>query len=155
MKKYRQRLSSSASDGLSKGIALSAFLSFSLLCTALAQQQRERVDVPIVIGGDKGVLACRGTGEVLVLDSKGAGFLPVQSGPDRPYREIDRLSNGDKVFICDQRGLWYAVVYSESHELMRECGVSRPWLIRQAYTGPCRYCWVPVHYVRTTSGEVR
>jgi hypothetical protein len=157
MKGYRQRSLNLASDGMefSKQIVLVAFLSSSLICAALAQQQRGRVDVPIVIGGDKGFDACAGTGEVIGLDSKGAGFLPVQSGPDRPYREIDRLFNGNKVYICDQRGLWYAVIYSESRELTRECGVGRPWQTRQAYTGPCRYGWAPVRYIRTTSGIVR
>jgi hypothetical protein len=146
-----------ASDGmhLSKQIVLIAFLTFSFLCTALAQQQRGRVDVPIVLGGDKEFNACTGTGEVIGLDSKGDGFLSVQSGPDSPYRKIDRLFNGNKVYICDQRGLWYAVIYSVSHELTLECGVNRPWQTRQAYTGPCRYGWVPVHYIRTTSGSVR
>ena len=111
-----------------KQIALIAGLSLGFLCTALAQQQRARLDVPIVIGGDKEFKACTGTGEVIGLDSKGNGFLPVQSGPDSPYREIDRLFNGNKVYICDQRGLWYAIIYSESHELTQECGVSKPWL---------------------------
>src|SRR6516162_7872847 len=110
---------------LSKQIAFIAGLSVSFLCAALAQQQRGRIDVPIVIGGDKEFNACTGTGEVILLDSKGDGFLPVQSGPDRPYREIDRLFNGNKVFLCDQRGMFYAVIYSESHELTQECGVSR------------------------------
>src|SRR5215472_17375489 len=111
---------------LSKQIGLVAGLSLSFLCTALAQQPRGRIDVPIVIGGDKEFNACTGTGEVILLDSKRDGFLPVQSGPDRPYREIDRLFNGNKVFLCDQRGMFYAVIYSESHELTQECGVSRP-----------------------------
>ena len=154
MKRYQQRSLNLASDGIefSKQIALIAFLSFSFICTALAQQQRGRINMPIVIGGDKELDACGGTGEVIGLDSKGDGFLSVQSGPDRSYREIDRLFNGNKIYICDQRGLWYAIIYSESRELTRECGVSRPWQTRQAYTGPCKYGWVPVHYIRTTSG---
>ena len=56
---------------LSKQIAFIAGLSVSFLCAALAQQQRGRIDVPIVIGGDKEFNACTGTGEVILLDSKG------------------------------------------------------------------------------------
>jgi hypothetical protein len=157
MKVYQQRCSNLAGDGVefSKQIALIALLSFGFICSAFAQPQRGRVDVPIVIGGDKEFDACAGTGEVIGLDAKGDGFLSVQSGPDRPYREIDRLFSGNEVYICDQRGLWYAIIYSESRKLTRECGVGRPWQIRQAYTGPCRYGWAPVRYIRTTTGIVR
>jgi hypothetical protein len=120
---------------LLKQIALTASLSLSFLCPTLAQQQRGRVDVPIVIGGDKQINACAGTGEVIGLDSQGGGFLSVQTGPDHAYREIDRLFNGNKVYICDQRGSWYSIVYSESHELTQQCGVSKPWETRQAIYG--------------------
>lgn len=140
---------------LFKRIALAAFFSFSFLCTALAQQQRARIDVPIVIGGDKQFNACAGTGEVIGLDSKRGEFLSVQTGPDRAYREIDRLFNGNKVYICDQRGSWYSVIYSEGRELTQQCGVGKPWETRQAYTGPCRYGWAQMRYIRTISGIAR
>jgi hypothetical protein len=139
----------------SKQIALTAFLSLSFLCTALAQQQRWRIDVPIVIGGDKQINACAATGEVGGLDSQGSGFLSVQTGPDRAYRKIDRLFNGNKIYICDQIGSWYSVIYSESRELTQECGVGKPRETRQAYTGPCRYGWAEMRYIRPISGIVR
>ena len=79
--------------------------------------------MPIVIGGDKQFNACAGAGEVIGLNSKGGEFLSVQTGPDRAYREIDRLFNGNKVYICNS---WYSVIYSAGRELTQQCGVGKP-----------------------------
>jgi hypothetical protein len=56
-----------------------------------------RIDAAIMIGGEEDLDACSSTGEVTGLDPSGDGFLSVRSGPGgRPYREIDRLFNGNR-----------------------------------------------------------
>ena len=119
----------------------------ALLCGMLpvVAQQRERIDAPIKIGGDSKFDACESTGQVVGLNPRGDGFLSVQCGPGgRPFREIDRLFNSNQVYICGEVGPWLAVVYPAG----RDCGVSTPWVIRQPYTGPCRYGWVHSRYIR-------
>ncbi|MGB5736293.1 MAG: SH3 domain-containing protein, partial [Thiohalocapsa sp.] len=54
---------------------------------------------------------CYALHEVRNLDPKGDGFLAVRSGPGSNYRMIDRLSNGDRVYVYTARGSWYGIVY--------------------------------------------
>ncbi len=116
-------------------------------------QQPEKLDVPIMIGGDDEIDACGSTGEVKGLDPKGDGFLSVRSGPGGShFREVDRLFNGNYVYICGESGPWLAVVYSNRRELGGDCGVATPQRVRQAYSGPCRQGWIHSRYVRVVAG---
>ena len=111
-----------------------------------------RIGVSIMIGGEEDLDACS-NGEVTGLDPSGDGFLSVRSGPGaRPYREIDRLSNGNEVYLCGSRGRWYAIVYHQSRKHHESCGVSTPWHKRRAYSGPCRYGWVHSQFIKVTAG---
>lgn len=113
-------------------------------------QQQGKIDIPIMLGADGDLDACGSVGVIVGLDPKGDGFLSVRSGPaGKPYREIDRLYNGNPVYICGEKGKWLAVVYPADG---RDCGVSSPWPKRLPYTGPCRYGWVHSRYVRLTAG---
>ena len=115
-----------------------------------ASAATRRIDVPVMAGGTK-IDACYSEGQVVGLDPNGDGFLSVQSGPGgRPFREIDRLHNGQMVSICTENGRWYGVVYSKGQAT--DCNVSSSWPIRQPYTGPCDYGWVHQRYVRITAG---
>src|SRR4051812_2488679 len=90
-------------------IALTAALS----CAAAAEGRK--IDVPIMLGGNEKFDACSSEGQIVGLKPGGDGFLSVRSGPGaRPYREIDRLYNGNRVAICDDDGPWYAVVYESN-----------------------------------------
>lgn len=117
---------------------------------ACAQQ---RVEVPIYIPpGDGQAATCSG-GEIVGLDPRGDGFLSVLSTPGRrPYREIDRLYNGQEVRICDQHGPWMGVVYEGHGRRMGDCKVDVDRPFRWVYTGPCAYGWVHQRYVRVTAG---
>lgn len=127
-----------------------AALAALLAPQAVNSQLRAKIDVPVIIGGESDFDACGGSGIIVGLDPKGDGFLSVQSGPGgRPYREIDRLYNGNQVYICGERGKWLAIVYPANG---RDCGVGTPWPVRLPYTGPCRYGWVHSNYVRLIAG---
>jgi hypothetical protein len=106
-------------------------------------------DAPIIIGGEQGSDACGSSGEIIGLDPNGDGFLSVRSGPGgSQFKEIDRLYNGNKVYICANNGPWLGAIYNDRRDLDQSCGVSKPWQTRQPYTGPCRYGWVHSKYVR-------
>jgi hypothetical protein len=131
-----------------RAVAIYALIGCLGLTPVLAQQPA-RIDAPVVIGGNANYDACASTGQVVGLNPRGDGFLSVRSGPGgRPYREIDRLFNGNQVYICGETGPWLAVVYPAG----RDCGVSTPWPVRQPYTGPCRYGWIHSRYVRVIAG---
>ena len=114
-------------------------------------QQRSRIDVPVMVGAEPDYDACPSTGTVMGLDPQGDGFLSVRSGPGgRAYREIDRVFNGQHVFICHQEGPWLAVVYATQRDL--DCNVSGAWPSRMPYTGPCSYGWIHTRYVGNLAG---
>jgi hypothetical protein len=125
------------------------FLLFSGAMLGAAEAQR-RIDVPLMLGGDPDMDACQSVGQIVGLNPNGDGFLSVRSGPGgQPYREIDRLYNGNQVHVCGERGPWLMIVYPFGG---RDCGVASPWPAREAYTGPCRHGWVHQRYVRIVTG---
>ena len=121
------------------------------LSTAAPTFARPRIDVPIYVGGDADFDACGSTGTVVGLNPRGDGFLSVRSGPGGHFREIDRIYNGQPVWICEDRGPWMAVVYDKRGR-DDQCGVSSPWPVKQPYTGPCRYGWVHSRYIGNLTG---
>src|SRR5262249_13040638 len=93
------------------------------------------LDVPVMIGGTAEFDACGGYGEIVNLKPPD-DYLSVRSGPAATYREVDRLSNGVRVFVCGGKTPWAAVVYPASED--RDCRVGTPWPKRKAYDGPCK-----------------
>lgn len=125
-----------------------------LFLTAASFAQGARIDVPIVIGGSGDFDACEGGGEVVGLNPRGDGFLSVRGGPSSNYGELDRLYNGNVVYICDNRGAWMGVIYPADGSPAdgTNCGVARPWPTRQPYTGPCKFGWVFSRYIKGIAG---
>ena len=114
-------------------------------------QPAARLDVPVMAGGEEELDACGSAGRIVGLNPRGDGFLSVRSGPGgKPYREIDRLHNGNAVIVCDEQGPWLAVVYGRFAE--DDCGVGTPWPVRKPYAGPCRFGWVHSRYVKIVAG---
>jgi DNA-binding beta-propeller fold protein YncE len=124
--------------------------SLSLICAApaLAQEPGRLPATPIAIeAGDMD--ACPSNAVVQGLDPAGDGFLSVRSSPGSKNPELDRLHEGDPVFVCTERGDWLGVVYTRAG---RECGVTSPWSASQVYTGPCRSGWVHRNWISITAG---
>lgn len=119
-----------------------------LLTTAAAEDVGTRPQVPIVIEAT-GLDACSGNGVVKGLDPHGDGFLAVKSAPALQSPRIDKLYNGEQVYICNQRGDWYGVVYTKDR---RDCNVSSPWPKTLPYTGPCRSGWAHRNWIELIAG---
>ncbi|MEZ0169555.1 integron [Microvirga sp. TS319] len=130
---------------------LPIILAGSFMALAGAEARESMLDVSVMVGGSGNFDACSQVGQIVGLDPKGDGFLSVRSGPGgKPYREIDRLYNGNRVFLCGQKGPWLAVVYGQSPDAA--CDVSTPWPVRRPYTGPCYAGWIHSRYVRVIAG---
>ena len=93
--------------------------------------------------------ACSSNGIVHGLDPAGDGFLSVRTSPGAGRQELDRLYNGEEVFICASDGNWLGIVYTKQGQ---ECNVNSPWRRSQPYTGPCRSGWVHRNWVLVTAG---
>jgi len=131
---------------------LSAVTAAAVLATASyshGQEPGRRPEVPIVIQGDPTFDACGANGVVEGLDPSGDGFLAVRSGPGTKYAEIDRLYNGNQVYLCAEKGKWLGIVYSKQRQ---DCNVTTAWVTTQPYTGPCKSGWVHRNWVRLWAG---
>ena len=103
--------------------------------------------VPVMVGGEVDFDACGGTGKVINLDPAGDNYLSVRSGPSSKFEEIDRLPNRSEMFLCDEKGSWYGIVYP-----IGDCGVMSPIENRQQYNGVCKSGWVFKQYIELVSG---
>lgn len=59
---------------------------------------------------------CYSLHEVVGLDPKGEGFLAVRTGPGSNYRMIDRLYNGDRVYVFQAKGSWFGITYRKGQK---------------------------------------
>jgi hypothetical protein len=94
--------------------------------------------------------ACGSSGRVANVQDGGENYLPVRNAPFQNAAEVDRLANGDTLYICtrslDQK--WMGVVYGDDRAPDAPCGVSAQGIERRAYDGPCRSGWVSSAFIR-------
>jgi hypothetical protein len=114
---------------------------------ALGSEVDGRPRVPVLIQASPGYDACPGTARV--NRPKGDGFLAVRGGPGPRYSRIDKLRNGDQVYLCVESDDWYGIVYTKSNQ---DCNVATPWPKSRPYTGPCRSGWVPRQWIELIAG---
>jgi hypothetical protein len=115
---------------------------------------------PVTIGEDGPRLdACGTMGQAVRVGVKG---LPVRAAPFMDAREIARLAEGGRAWVCtrslDQK--WLGIVIeppplvggSEDNEgrapASPDCGVSEPVDRKQTYDGPCLSGWVSSASIR-------
>jgi len=104
-------------------------------------ERRKRVNkpsIPVMIGGEPDMDACA-VGVVKGLSKN--GFLAVRSGPKTKYRLMDKLHNGDKVYLCDTKGHWEGIIYGDKRCL---AGRDAPYSTipkRKKYQGQCSSGW--------------
>lgn len=125
------------------------FAALTFVAPAGALAQTIKLDVPVVIGGTVEFDACNGYGEIANLRPPD-DFLSVRSGPAATYREIDRMKNGERLFVCTSRAGWTSVVYPARED--RDCGVGTPWPKRRVYNGPCKRGWISTKYIKMLAG---
>jgi hypothetical protein len=127
------------------GIALAIIAS----ALALGSPAPSQIAVPIFVEGGTGLDACASVGVVAGLKADGDNFLAVRAGPGTDHVLLDKLVNGDRVFICGEQGPWLGIVYSKTE---RDCGISSPWPQSRAYTGPCLSGWVHRNWIQLMAG---
>jgi hypothetical protein len=101
--------------------------------TAVGQEAHIRLQAPVIIQASDNSDACVSDGIVHGLDPSGDGFLAVKAGPGLRYNRIDKLYNGQQVYLCVEAGDWFGIVYTKARQ---DCNVSTPWPRSLPYTGP-------------------
>ncbi|PZU12723.1 MAG: hypothetical protein DI606_08230 [Sphingobium sp.] len=133
----------------------------SLAGAARDDVPESRMDAPVAravtVGEDGPRLdACGGLGQVT---RAGAAGLSLRAAPFADARELARLPDGQRAWICtrslDQR--WLGVVVQPAPTRpdaadAPDCGVSSPADRRQPYDGPCPSGWVSSAYVQLIAG---
>jgi len=115
-----------------------------------AQDGRTRLTRPVMVGAEPASDACPGIGSVRGLDPRRAGdSLAVKSGPGLSFRRIDKLQNGQRVYVCQQIGDWYGIVYTKDR---LDCRVSLSGQRSIPYVGPCRSGWSHRRWIGTDAG---
>jgi len=110
----------------------------------ISKKSKKRVKVvpkvPVRVGGEPDLDACN---LGIVKGLRKNGFLAVRSGPSTKYRMIDRLYNGDRVYLCDTRGegKWVGIVYGDSKCLHRNTPIFSIIPKKERYKGSCNTGW--------------
>lgn len=123
-------------------------LAAAVMVAPVAAEPGPRPAVPVIIEASD--LDPCSNGVVVGLNPRGDGFLAVRSGPSTRYRELDRLYNGDQVYMCGRRGDWIAIVYERPWRT--NCNVMTAWPVTLPYTGPCRSGWAHRRWIRLWAG---
>ena len=118
---------------------------------AIGEEARIRPQEPVIIKPpEDGAGDPCGTGIVRGLDPRGDGFLAVKAGPGLRYKRIDKLHNGEEVYLCGYLGDWHAIVYSKTAQY---CNVSGGLAkVHYPYTGPCRSGWAHKRWIEAVAG---
>jgi hypothetical protein len=126
-------------------LPLTLLLSLVAMGAALATS----LAVPVIVGKVPEYDACGSSGKVKGLDPIGDGFLAVRSGPGSQYQMIDKLLEGQSVFVCDDRGQWLGFVYTRGNQ---DCSVTSALSRPKPYSGPCLSGWVHRNWITITAG---
>jgi hypothetical protein len=115
---------------------------------AVGQPVHVRPRVPVIVQASGVTDACA-NGVVFGLAARGDGFLAVKAGPGLRYGRIEKLYNGEPVYLCADAGDWWGIVYTRKPQ---DCKVSTPWPRTLPYAGPCRSGWARKKWIRLTAG---
>lgn len=108
---------------------------------------------PVQIGFDGPEFdACGGYGEITGLNADGDNFLSVRAAPSTGSDEIDRLTSGTGVSMCETADGWIGIVYEASGASGTGCGVGSPVASVRNYNGACRSGWVSQRFVELVAG---
>lgn len=92
-------------------------LGFSLGVVLASSALAQTLDVPFSTACTaKSYSECYRLHEVRDLDPEGDGFLAVRAGPGSGYRTIDRLVNGDQVYVFVTKGHWCGITYRDGRK---------------------------------------
>lgn len=96
--------------------------------------------------------ACGSYGEITGLNPDGDNFLSVRSAPSTDAEELDRLTSGTGVSMCDSANGWIGIVYEGSGTAGTDCGVGSPVESERDYDGACRSGWISERFVELIAG---
>lgn len=96
--------------------------------------------------------ACGSYGEVTGFDPEGDNYLSVRAAPDTSAEELDRITSGTGVSLCESENGWHGIVYEGSGAQGTACETGSPVADVQNYSGPCRQGWVSSRFVEVIAG---
>lgn len=110
-----------------------------LAIAAVAPGARADEAIPVRVGlAGMDYDAC-GTLAGVAAGEGGATTVPVLARPEAGAPVLDALGEGATAMVCEERGAFSGIVYSQ--EEGADCGVTSP-RPEAPYTGPCQAGWI-------------
>ncbi|MEM8796880.1 MAG: SH3 domain-containing protein [Pseudomonadota bacterium] len=124
-----------------KKLILLAFAGF--LC--VAQSHAQQLQKPIMETPEEDWDTCS-FGKVANLNPDGDNFLAVRAGPGTDHAMIDKIHDGENVWIFNLEGPWLGIVYGAE-------GIDCPPVTApREYQGPGKKGWVFEKYIQQIAG---
>jgi hypothetical protein len=108
-----------------------------------------RPTIPVMIGGQEASEGCAGTATISI---RAGTRLNVRAGPGLTHPVIARLSDGQRVSICQRREGWVGVLVLRTGPGASDCQASDAGPKPMPYAGPCASGWITAKYVRMLAG---
>jgi hypothetical protein len=107
--------------------------------------------VPVLLHANRYTDACPSSAQPRLPRGGPDGFLSLRTGPGTAWSETARLRPSDRMFECDERNGWTAVVV-EPADGVGDCRIPAPRRGTERYPGPCRHGWVSSRLIVTVAG---
>ena len=108
-----------------------------------------RPAIPLMVGGQEASEGCTGTATISI---RSGTTLNLRAGPGLTHPVIARLSDGQRVSICQRRDGWVGVLVFRTGPGPSDCQVSDAGPKPTPYAGPCVSGWITAKYVRILAG---
>lgn len=124
---------------------------FALCALPLTPATAQDTTRPVMVGGSTDFDACAMVGQMRGFDPRAPFGHPLRAAPSEEATKLGRLRARQMLWICEAENGWLGVVIIPK-DRDRDCGVSSPIAVQEAYAGPCRAGWLPARLVTPIAG---
>jgi hypothetical protein len=118
-----------------------------LMSTPAAAQIQYGESVPVQLESQDALDPCS-LGKVVDLGADSSAM--IFTGPSSDYDVVDYINSEDLVWVCQDEGGMFGVIYSKEGE--QDCEVATAQDFAVNYSGPCASGWIKSEWVEITAG---
>lgn len=122
-------------------------IALCMASTPAAAQIQYGESVPVQLESTDGLDPCS-LGKVVDLGYDSSAM--IFAGPSSDYDVVDYLNSDDLVWVCQEDGDSFGVIYSKEGE--QDCEVSNAQDFAVNYSGPCTAGWIKSEWVEIIAG---
>lgn len=118
-----------------------------LITTPAVAQIQYGESVPVQLEAQDGLDPCS-LGKIVDLGHDSSAM--ILTGPSSDYDMVDFIVSDDLVWVCQEEGDMFGVIYSKDGE--QDCEVSSAQDFAVNYSGPCASGWIKSEWVEIIAG---